>query len=146
MNFRFGIRAFLKKERLLFMANLITLEDLKNLAESFVKREPERLGAAGWWQSLLVTAAPIDARFDQLTQIAADDHLHPRDLLPTANSVIVFYLPFARELVQENKNGPWPCRTWGVAYVQTNDLIERLGRTLSQFLLENVDRGIPMPC
>ena len=119
------------------MSNKISVEELRKLAEKFVEKEPKRLGTDGWWQTPLLTAAPIDARFDQLPQIAADDHLHPRDLLPTAKSVIVFYLPFTRELVKENKKGPWPCRNWGVAYVQTNDLIERLGQALSDFLLEN---------
>lgn len=119
------------------MSNTISVEDLRKFVKKFVSEEPKRLGTAGWWQTPLLTAAPIDERFDQLPRIAADDHLHPRDLLPTAKSVIVFYLPFTRELVKENKKGPWPCRSWGVAYVQTNDLIERLGQALSKFLLEN---------
>ena len=119
------------------MGDEISVDELREFARKYVSEEPERLGTAGWWQTPLLTAAPIDDRFDQLPQIAADDDLHPRDLLATAKSVIVFYLPFTKELVKENKNGPWPCRNWGVAYVQTNDLIERLGQALSDFLLQN---------
>jgi len=119
------------------MANSITVDDLRKLADKLVEKESDRLGTDGWWQTPLLTAAPVDARFDQLQQIAADDHLHPRDLLPTAKSVIVFYLPFKKELVKANKKGEYPCREWGVAYVQTNDLIEKLGQALSDFLLEN---------
>jgi epoxyqueuosine reductase QueG len=119
------------------MADSITVDDIKKMAAAFVAKEPGRRGAAGWWQAPLLAAAPIDERFDRLPQIAADDHLHPRDLLPTAKSVIVFYLPFTRELVQDNKNGAWPCRSWGVAYVQTNDLIERLAQALSKYLSEH---------
>jgi len=119
------------------MKHKISVEDLRAFAEEFVRQEPGRLGTDGWWQTPLLTAAPVDARFDQLQQIAADDHLHPLELLPTAKSVIVFYLPFKKELVNANKKGEYPCREWGVAYVQTNDLIERLGQALSVFLLEN---------
>jgi len=119
------------------MSNKISIEDLRTFIEKFVVEEPERSEAAAWWQTPLLTAAPLDERFDQLPQIAADGHLHPRDLLPTAKSVIVFYLPFTKALVKENKNGPWPCRNWGAAYVQTNELIERLGQALSNYLLEN---------
>ena len=119
------------------MGNEISIDDLRKFTEKFVADEPERLGSDGWWQPPLMTAAPIDDRFDQLPGIAADDHLHPRDLLPTAKSVIVFYLPFKKELVKANKKGGYPCREWGVAYVQTNNLIERLGRALSDFLLES---------
>ena len=92
------------------MGNKLSVADLRRFAETFVGKAPDRLGSAGWWQAPLLTAAPIDARFDQLPQIAADDHLHPRDLLPTAKSVIVFYLPFKKELVKANKKGPYPCR------------------------------------
>ena len=119
------------------MTNLITIDNLRKFAEKFVTEEPVGLGTDGWWQTPLLTAAPVDARFDQLPQIAADDHLLPRDLLPTAKSVIVFYIPFKKELVKANKKGGHPCREWGVAYVQTNDLIGRLSQALGDFLNEN---------
>ena len=48
----------------------------------------------------------------------------------------MFYLPFKKELVKANKNGEHPCREWGVAYVQTNDLIGRLSQALGDFLAE----------
>ena len=119
------------------MANPITVDDLRKFAETFVDKEPGRLGTDGWWQTPLLTAAPIDERFDQLPQIAAGDHLLPWDLLPTAKSVIVFYIPFKKDLVKANKPGERPCREWGVAYVQTNDLIGRLSQALGDFLNEH---------
>jgi len=68
------------------------------------------------------------------SRIAAEDHLHPGDLLPTARSVIVFFIPFRKDLVRENRKGDRPCRNWGLAYVQTNDLINRLSRSLGDLL------------
>jgi epoxyqueuosine reductase len=58
-------------------------------------------------------------------------------LLPAAKSVIVFFIPFKRKLVQENKAGNRPCRNWGLAYVQTNDLIGGLSRALSDRFAEH---------
>ncbi len=118
------------------MSHPVTVDVLRKFAEKFVEQEPGRLGTVGWWQTPLLATAPIDSRFDQLPLIAADDHLHPRDLLPTAKSVIVFYIPFKKELVKENRKGDRPCRNWGVAYVQTNDLIGRLSRALGDWLTE----------
>jgi len=109
---------------------------LREFTEEYVAEEPGRLGTDGWWQTPLLATAAVDSRFDQLPQIAADDHLHPRDLLPSAKSVIVFYIPFIKELVRENKPGERPCRNWGVAYVQTNDLIGRLSQALGDLLAE----------
>jgi epoxyqueuosine reductase QueG len=118
------------------MNHQVAVDALRKFAEKFVEQEPARLGTAGWWQTPLLAAAPIDSRFDQLPRIAANDHLHPRELLPTAKSVIVFYIPFKKELVKENRKGDRPCRNWGVAYVQTNDLIERLSQVLGDWLTE----------
>jgi epoxyqueuosine reductase QueG len=110
------------------------VEELRRRAAEFVADEPGRLGTEGWWRPPLLATAPVDARFDRLPKIAADDHLHPGDLLPTARSVIVFFIPFRKDLVRENRKGDRPTRDWGLAYVQTNDLIERLSRSLGGLL------------
>jgi epoxyqueuosine reductase QueG len=114
------------------------IEDLRREAERFVAEEPARLGTHGWWRPPLVAAARVDDRFEALPRIAADDHLLPVDLLPTARSVIVFFIPFRKDLVRENRAGALPSRAWGLAYVQTNDLINRLGERLRDRL---GDRG-----
>ncbi len=116
------------------MGKMADIEQLRKLAENFVGDEPDRLKSAGWWLPPLVVTAAIDHRFEQLPEIAADDHYHPHDLLPTAKTVIVFFIPFKRDLVKENKAGDRPSRNWGGAYVQTNDLIESLSRAISKML------------
>ena len=118
------------------MTDAITVDDLREFAHTFVDREPARLGSEGWWQAPLLATAPVDSRFDQLPQIAADDHVLPRDLLTGARSVIVFFIPFKKDLVKENRQGDRPCRNWGRAYVQTNDLIGRLTQALGDLLAE----------
>jgi epoxyqueuosine reductase QueG len=110
------------------------VDDLRRLAQQFVADEPFRLGTEGWWRTPLLATAPVDERFAALPRIAADDHLHPRDLLPTGRAVIVFFIPFRKDLVRENRKGDRPTRDWGLAYVQTNDLIERLSRSLGGLL------------
>lgn len=115
----------------------IVIEELQKFAEKLVADEAGRLATGGWWLKPLLTKAPIDQRFEKLRQIAADDHLHPKDLLPTAKSLIVFFIPFKKKRVKENKKGERPCRDWGMAYVQTNDLIGRLGQAISDLLADH---------
>ena len=119
------------------MSATITVDDLRRFAEAFVADEPGRSGIDGWWLAPLLVTAPADSRFEQLPRIAADDHILPTDLLPGARSVIVFYIPFVKELVKENRKGDLPCRNWGLAYVQTNDLIGRLTKALGDLLAEH---------
>ena len=83
----------------------MSVQELRRLAEEFVAAEPGRLGQAGWWRKPLPAAAPVDARFDALPRIAAADHLLPRDLLPTGRSVVVFFIPFKKDLPRENRAG-----------------------------------------
>ena len=114
----------------------MTVETLRRFAEKYVEEEPSRLGTEGFWQPPLVATAPVDDRFLQLPKIASPDHILPTDLLPAARTVIVFFIPFVKELVKENREGERPCRNWGVSYVQTNDLINRLGSAMEELLGE----------
>jgi len=118
------------------METTLSVDALRSLAVDYVAAEPARLGTAGWWQVPLLATAPVDGRFAALPQIAADNHLHPCDLLAGARTVIVFFIPFAKELVRENRAGDRPCRNWGVSYVQTNDLINRISQVLADRLDE----------
>jgi epoxyqueuosine reductase len=111
-----------------------SIEELRRFAEGYVADEPARSQVQNWWRPPLLAAAPVDARFEMLPRIAADDHLQPAELLPTARSVLVFFIPFRKELVRENHQGDRPCRNWGLAYVQTNDLINRLSQALAGLL------------
>ena len=112
----------------------ITVDALRDFSAEFVAAEPRRSKKSGWWRSPLLATAMVDARFDRLQQIAADNHLHPRDLLAQARTVVVFFLPFVKSLVKENKPGGRPSRDWGLSYVETNDLIGRLGEALADLL------------
>jgi epoxyqueuosine reductase QueG len=116
------------------MKKAIRIADLRNLAEKCVAEEPSRLGTEGWWRKPLLVSAPADERFETLKKIAFEEHWQPKDLLATAQSVIVFFIPFKDALVKENKKGDRPCRNWGVAYVQTNDLIGRISQALGDLL------------
>ena len=81
------------------------IQHLRNFAEEYVAAEPDRIGTEGFWKTPLVVRAPIDERFDILPQVAFNEHMHPHDLLPSAKSLIVIYVPFKRALVKENKKG-----------------------------------------
>ena len=114
--------------------NDIDIGELRNSAIDFVAAEPSNSNTEDYWRTPLLVSAPIDERFDLLPQIAFNRHMHPYDLLPTAKSLIVFFIPFKHRLVKENKKGDRPCHNWGLAYVQTNDLIGRLSRALKNLL------------
>ena len=120
------------------MNKSVTPNDLRILIEDYVTAYPEKTGERNMWRKPLLATAKADDRFDILPRIAAKDHALPRDLLPSAKSVVVFFVPFVKELAVENHKGEIPCRNWGLAYESTNRLINSVCEHIQHHL---EDRG-----
>lgn len=119
------------------MMKTLAPEDLRHLVENYVSDYPRETGQRKIWRRPLLVTAKADRRFDILPEIAARDHLLPEKLLPSAKSVIVFFVPFIKALALENHKGKYPCRNWGIAYESTNRLINSLCDHLRSFLEEH---------
>ena len=81
--------------------------------------------------------AADDPGFEKLSEWTQIDHLMPADLMPDAQSVVVFFLPFAPEIALANAREEEPVALeWAVAYQDTNTLIgqitTKVGEVLSQ--------------
>ncbi len=102
----------------------------------FVKSYPERTSAETHWKRPLVAfASAQDPLFPKLKEWVRPSHALPRDLLPTAKTVIAYFLPFENRVQKENaQEGFYPSRSWAVAYIETNRLIRDLGDHLKHFL------------
>jgi epoxyqueuosine reductase QueG len=103
-----------------------TPNNLRTLIEDYVTAYPKKTGDPNVWREPLLATAKADNRFDILPRIAAENHLLPSDLLPSAKTVVVFFVPFVKELALENHKGEIPCRNWGLAYESTNRLINSM--------------------
>ena len=119
------------------MGNGVTIHELREFLERFLVNEGKQIEGGGWWRLPLLACGAVDDRFEILKEVAFREHLLPRDLLGTARTVIVFFIPFKKGLIKENKKGDRPCRNWGVAYVQTNDLISRVSSALGALLSQH---------
>ena len=116
------------------MAMPVTYGDLKALIEKYIRNYPLVHQEKNIWRTPLLATARADERFDMLPKIAAPDHSLPKELLETGKSVVVFFVPFIKDLAIENHEGKIPCRNWGLAYEATNDLINRLCTEIRDFL------------
>jgi epoxyqueuosine reductase len=102
------------------------VKDLRSLIERYTADYPQQNNEKNIWRTPLVATARADQRFDVLPQIASPDHVLPKDLLPNGKTVVVFFVPFVKDLAKENHSDPVPCRNWGYAYEATNRLINNL--------------------
>ncbi len=107
--------------------------------QSIIEREVDRWVHDGsgpnWWRfPVCVGIADVtDPLFGKLQHAVAPDHALPRDLLPSAASVVVFFLPFQEALARANRiETPYAARSWAEAYVATNALIARICEALRE--------------
>ena len=116
----------------------LELKQLLGLAEKIIELIDHQTVNAGtitqYRKPLIGFASAHDPLFDQMKDIIGPHHLHPTDLLPEAQTVIAFFLPFAETIITANRKDSRIAREWAVAYVETNQLIETLGLELKKEL------------
>jgi epoxyqueuosine reductase QueG len=114
----------------------MTVVDLWQWLIDYVAAYPARYNQIAVWGTPLLACAPADNRFRRLKAMVAPDHALPRDLLPGAITVVVWFIPFKHQIHIDNSGGRRPSLSWGRAYLATNDMIERIGGAM-QAVLEN---------
>jgi epoxyqueuosine reductase QueG len=87
-----------------------------------------------WGDPLVGVAEATDPLFARLKQVVRPSHALPADLLPGARTVIVYFLPFVKEIPRGNRKGHFASTAWAVAYVETNQLIRDINRHLAGIL------------
>ncbi len=115
------------------------IQTLRSIIEEEVDRWVNGHGGRRYWRFPVdVGIADVtDPLFEKLREAVAPDHALPRDLLPSAASVVVFFLPFQEALAKENRSEtPYASRSWAEAYVATNALIAQICKALQEAFAE----------
>ena len=73
--------------------------------------------------------------FASLQETIHLEHLKPQDILPEAKSVIAFFLPFTKEVIDFNRTNQEVAREWAVAYAQTNALLYDICQGIKEILI-----------
>lgn len=111
-------------------------EELKKSVIEFCHKQIQIKQLLAWWRDPILVTAKADERFDILPDIAADNHMVPRELLPSCKTVIVFFIPFTAELTTGNIEGKFASEAWGRSLSETNDLIQDISEYIKASLLE----------
>ncbi|MGW8193460.1 MAG: hypothetical protein ACWGOX_04270 [Desulforhopalus sp.] len=98
-----------------------------------------------WGRPIVGIASAADPLFGRLRHVASPTHAVPMDFLPQAKSVIVFFLPFPKSLAGTNIQERNGSREWGIAYVETNELIRRLSLFLEEFFIAREEKSFTIP-
>ncbi len=63
-----------------------------------------------------------------------ENHLHPSEILDRAETAVSFAVPLSERAVEENKYGGTGSFRWAYEYVETNRLLETIGREITKYL------------
>ncbi len=86
-------------------------------------------------EPLIGYASAKDSRFELLREVVDPTHKLPKDLLPSARSVVSFFLPFNEDVVEANaQEKERVAEAWVEAYIETNALIEDITERLVEGL------------
>lgn len=99
-------------------------ETICRMISEYTAAYPECAGTeTRWGEPLVAFAAADDELFASLRQRVSPSHALPAELLPEARTVIVYFIPFADNVIESNIPGKGCSREWAVAYIETNKLI-----------------------
>lgn len=90
-----------------------------------------------WGSPLVAFAAASDPLFGETRKWVQPSHQFPQELLPGAQSVITYFIPFHPSIPKSNVKGRLASREWGLGYIRTNELIADVNALLAQKLKEN---------
>jgi epoxyqueuosine reductase QueG len=91
-----------------------------------------------WRRPIIGFALAENSLFNQYKKIVQPSHATPKELLPRAESVVVYFIPFEKNLHKENAASPvYASHSWAVAYVETNQLISDLNQHIKNELASN---------
>ncbi len=98
-------------------------QEIAGLTKNFVATDarnavPEIAGLTIFEEPLVAIASAGDPIYGQLKEVGiiGPHHLSPDEWLPGARSVVVYFLPFTREITDSNKPDGMPSKEWYLSY------------------------------
>lgn len=83
-----------------------------------------------------------DERYENIKEIIGPHHLDPREVLPSCKTVVSFFIPFTKKVVESNiiEGKKKVSYLWAKTYYECNKLINNLSGDLVEYLKDfNVD-------
>ncbi|MDP4127775.1 MAG: epoxyqueuosine reductase, partial [Bacillota bacterium] len=105
--------------------------EIAELITEYVKNYKELKHCETDWRDPIIGFADAkDELFPKLKEIIGPSHALPSDLVPNAKSVITFFIPYSKEIVESNIAEEESSRMWDISYIETNNLIDDLTKYL----------------
>jgi epoxyqueuosine reductase QueG len=98
-----------------------------------------------WEDPIVEIISADDEKLQILKEAVSINHFMPCDILPDAKSIISFFIPFHKDIVESNIDGAMASREWAIAYVKTNDLIAEINNKIEMLMAEKGHKAGKIP-
>lgn len=85
---------------------------------------------------LIGFSSASDERYENIKETIGPHHLHPKEILPDCKTVVSFFIPFTKKIVEDNisEGRSKVSYLWAKTYCECNNLINSLTGDLIKFL------------
>lgn len=120
---------------------------IENLIYDFVHNYEKKYNIKTTWGKPLVGFADANHSYiKNLPELITPSHEIPTDVLPDASIVIVYYVPFTKELAKTNQScNELASPSWALAYEETNAMFNELNSYIINYLDKCGYRGRVSP-
>lgn len=109
---------------------------LRSEISKFIEAEVAGANAVNFYRTPLVGfSSAADPLYANIKDIVGPHHLQPEDVLPEVKTIVSFFLPFTKMVVDSNRREPVvPSSQWVDAYAHANDLLTEISRKLVELM------------
>jgi epoxyqueuosine reductase len=109
------------------------MEKVASIIENIVKEEVLRYQES-FREPIIGYAAADDPLYDQLSDIIQNKQLHPKELLPAAKTVVVYFIPHSLAVVKKIQEQNCIVKEWSDNYTLGNQVLSKIGELLQREL------------
>jgi epoxyqueuosine reductase QueG len=112
-------------------------EIIETIIQTIVDYEKVNQLSKIWKKPIIRIIPAADENLKIVKKAVSSRHLLPHDILPDAKSIISFFIPFQKEIMESNIKGTTASEEWAIAYIKTNDLIKTINDNIEILMEKN---------
>lgn len=97
-------------------------------------------------EPIIAFADVEDPEFESIKSMTHENHMLPKEWMPAGKTIVSYFIPFTKELMEINRKHENVAKEWAIAYIETNNLIKEINNTIVEKLKEfNIDAVWQLP-
>jgi len=108
--------------------------DIRGFIQENIKKLVAESSNRMYREPIIAFADAKDPEFEGIKKITHEKHMLPEEWMPEGRTIVSYYIPFSRDLMEKNRSHEYVAKEWAVAYIETNNLIKEINAKLAEAL------------